>query len=279
VLHDSFLDFCYPQDPFRQPCGLQSASRLLTGTLYMIPPTRSPSAPTRMRADSPINLYSVLESDSDSPGKQTAQTLSYSQHKEESNDKSTSTVKEHAMDVVEEPFALIASAKSVGEGTQISIQDLVDTHLPEQPYAVNIVTSFLSDNEASTLINAINVIQRDSPTYQHLYNLVHSFLCSSPLKLVSVSVTPDRSQTPLSLIDIAAHIHFNPTLLNTSNITPILNSPCTPQARHALVHATLHPLMSPPDHKALTQAVLNPTHTLPASTQSAICNLLAHHHG
>ena len=106
------------------------------------------------------------------------------------------------MDVVEEPYDLIASAKSTCEGAmtftpkEISTHDLVDTKLSEQPYAINIITSFLSDSEASTLVNAINVIQRDSSTYQHLYNLVYSFLCSSPLRLVSVSVTPDRSQTP-----------------------------------------------------------------------------------
>ena len=54
----------------------------------------------------------------------------------------------------------------------------------------------------------------------------------------------------------------------------ILNSPCSSQAQHALVHAELHSLMSPSEHKLLTQAILSPNSSYPESTNTAALTFL-----
>ena len=67
------------------------------------------------------------------------------------------------MDVVEDPFSLVAFTKSSKEFAQffafnkISSLNLTDTHLLAQTYAVNIVTSFLSEKETLTITNTITL--------------------------------------------------------------------------------------------------------------------------
>jgi hypothetical protein len=184
------------------------------------------------------------------------------------------------MDVDEEPFDLIAGIKISGDSppfapVQISTGCLYDTNLPARPYAVNIILSLLSEEESQLLIKEINAIQRVSTTYQQCYNSTYTFLCSSALQIFSLSTTPDMSQTPSSLVDIAAHTLYNPIIFNTLNIARTLQSPCSSQARHALVHAALHSLMSLLDHKLLAHLILNPSSISPPSTLSAINMLLA----
>jgi hypothetical protein len=185
------------------------------------------------------------------------------------------------MDVVVEPFDLIASIKTRDDNTlpfapkELSSVQLVDTQLLAQPYAINIVTSFLSDNEAHTLVDSLNALQRDSTSYKQYYNRVYSYLSTLPMRLFAASVVPDITQPPSSLLDIAAHIRFNATIHLASDPALTIHSACSTQARHALVHAELHTMMSPSDHKLLAQAILTPNLILPESTHSAISMFLA----
>jgi hypothetical protein len=93
------------------------------------------------------------------------------------------------MDIEREPFDLITGAKSTEEAlrpfapVKISRCCLSETNLPAHPYAVNITTFFLSDDESKILVDALNLIQHESTSFQQCYNKLHTYIYASPMKI------------------------------------------------------------------------------------------------
>ena len=149
----------------------------------MLPPRFTSSDTPKAMLDRGINLYSISDSDNESTG----------QPRINSPSPLSAVEADQAMDIENEPFDLLPPAvltEAYGQlfdPKELSCHHLADTSLTAQPYSINIVTSFLSNNDALLLTDELNSIQRKTITYQQLYNQTYIYLCSTPMKIFSTS--------------------------------------------------------------------------------------------
>ena len=163
------------------------------------------------------------------------------------------------------------------EKTPVHPHHLVDTSLPfSAPYSINICTSHLSDQESTTLPKHLNMLHTTCDSYQQLFNQIHTYLHSCPLKFISVTAQPTKSSTPHNIVDLVAHLLYN-TNLQESPIYPhpTLCEPCSTQKRYAAIHADYSALMSTTDHKSLMNAIADTSKQYLASTLAASQTILS----
>ena len=154
---------------------------------------------------------------------------------------------------------------------------LVDTSLPfSAPYSINIRTSHLSDKESVKLAEHINTLHTTCHSYQQLFNQMHTFLHSCPLKIISVTAQPTKSSTPHNIVDLVAHLLYNTNLQESpTHPHPTLCEPCSTQARYAAIHADYSALMFITDHKSLINAIADTSKQYPTSTFAASQTILS----
>ena len=122
-------------------------------------------------------------------------------------------------------------------------------------------------------------MQTTSSDYQQLFNQAHIYLHSCPLKIISITAKPSKSDHPQSIVDVMAHLLYNPTIQESPlALSHTLLEPCPLQSRQAITHADYSALMSPTDHQALTLAVADMSKPFPASTLNASHTIMSQLH-